>query len=111
MHHPYEDALVITVEVSNSLLHRLSVDSTSDVNILYWDAYQKTGLRRVELISMTSPLYEFTGDSVIPEGIIELAITLGEPPRTTTMMINFFAIKCPSTFNEVLGRQLLKALK
>ena len=61
----------------------------------------------------TSHLYAlaFTGDSVIPEGIIKLAVTLGEPPQTATMMINFLIIKFPSAFNGVLGRLLLKALK
>ena len=60
---------------------------------------------------MTSPLYGFIGDSVIPEGTIKLAITLGEPPRTTIMVIDFLVVKCPSAFNGVLGRHLLKALK
>ena len=78
---PYEDGLVITVEVANSLVHRLLVDSRSAINILYWDAYQKIGLRRSDLTPTTSPLYGFTGDSVIPEGTIKLAVTLGEPPR------------------------------
>ena len=37
-HHPHEDALVITVEVANNLIHQLlvdRVDSRSTVNILY----------------------------------------------------------------------------
>ena len=45
VHHPHKDALVITVEATNSLVHRLLVDSRSVVNILYWDVYQKIGLR------------------------------------------------------------------
>ena len=60
---------------------------------------------------MTSHLYGFTGDSVIPEGTIKLAVTLGEPPQTTTVMIDFLVVQCPSAFNGVLGRPLLKALK
>ena len=60
---------------------------------------------------MTFPLYGFTGDSVIPKGTIMLAVTLGEPPRMETVMIEFLIVKCPSTFNEVLGIPLLKALK
>ena len=60
---------------------------------------------------MTSPLYEFIGNSVIPKGTIKLAVTLGEPPQTATMMIDFLIVKCPSSFNRVLGRPLLKALK
>ena len=45
VHNPHEDALVITAEVANSLVHRLLVDSRSTINILYWGAYRKTGLR------------------------------------------------------------------
>ena len=59
---------------------------------------------------MTSPLYGFIGDCVIPEGTIKLAITLREPPRTMTMVIDFLVVKCPSVFNGVLGRLLLSAL-
>ena len=80
VHNPFEHTLVITVEIANSLIHRLLVDSGSVVNIFYWGAYQKTGLRLSNLTLMTSPLYGFTGDSVIPEGTIKLAVTLGEPP-------------------------------
>ena len=63
------------------------------------------------MTSTTSPLYGFTEDSVILEGTIKLAVTLGEPPRTMTVMINFLPVKCPLAFNGVLGRPLLKALK
>ena len=48
---------------------------------------------------------------MIPEGTIKLAVTLGEPPRTTIVVIDFLVVKYPSAFNEVLGRPLLKALK
>ena len=80
VHHPHEDALVITTEVANSLVHGLLIDNGSAIDILYQDAYQKTGLRRANLTLTTFPLYGFTRDNVIPEGIIKLAITLGEPP-------------------------------
>ena len=111
VHNPLEDALVITTKVANSLIHRLLVDNGSAVNILYWDAYQMISLRRADLTLMISPLYRSIGDSVIPEGIIKLAVTLGEPPQSTTVVIDFLAVKCPSAFNGVLGRPLLKALK
>ena len=60
---------------------------------------------------MTSPLYRFTKENVIPEGTITLAITLGEAPRTTTIMIDFLVANCLSAFNGVLGRPLLRTLK
>ena len=111
VHHPLEDALFITTEVANSLVHQLLVDNGSTVNILYWGVYQKTCLRRADLTPMTSLLYGFIGDSVIPEGTIKLVVTLGETPRTVTVRIDFPVVKCPLAFNGVLGRPLLKALK
>ena len=35
VHHPYEDALVITAVVATCLVHRLLVDNESIVDILY----------------------------------------------------------------------------
>ena len=35
VHHPYKDALVITTKIANSIIHRVSIDSESVVNILY----------------------------------------------------------------------------
>ena len=48
---------------------------------------------------------------MIPEGTIKLAVTLGEPPQATTVVIDFLAVKCSSAFNEVLAKLLLKVLK
>ena len=87
------------------------LDSGSAVNILYWNAYQKIGLKWADLHPMTAPLYGFTGDSVIPEGTIKLAITLGETPQSVTIVIDFLVINCTSAFNGVLGRPLLRTLK
>ena len=63
------------------------------------------------MILTTSPLYGFTRDSMILEVTIKLAVILGEPPRTATVMIDFLAVKCLSAFNGVLGKPLVKALK
>ena len=81
MHHPYEDALVITIKIANNLVHRILVDNRSAVAILYWDACQKIGLTQADLSLKLSPLYGFVGDHVILEGTIKLAVTLGEHPR------------------------------
>ena len=39
MHHLHSDALVITVKMANSIVHRMLVDNDSATDILYWDAY------------------------------------------------------------------------
>ena len=45
VHHPHEDALVITAKIANSLIHQVLIDSGSALNILYWNAYQEIGLK------------------------------------------------------------------
>ena len=80
VHHLHEDALVITTKIANSLIYRVLIDSGRAFNILYWNAYQKIGLKRADLCLMTSPLFGFTVESVILEGTIKLAITLRETP-------------------------------
>ena len=57
------------------------------------------------------PLYEITEDSVIPKGTIKLSVTIGEPPQMMTIMTSFLIVNCPSAFNRVLDRLLLKVLK
>ena len=111
MHHPHEDVLVITTKIANSLIHWLLVDSGSIVNILYWNAYQKIGLKRDNLRPTNSPFYGFTEESVISEGTIKLVVTLREAPQMATTVIDLFVVNYPSSFNRVLGIPLLKTLK
>ena len=111
MHHPHKDALVIMAEIANSLVHKILVDNGSAVNILYWHTYQKTELTRADLSPMTSPVYKFTGDHVVPEGTIKLVVTLGEYPQVTTIMTEFLPINCLLAFNGVSVRSLLQVAK
>ena len=60
---------------------------------------------------MTSPLYGSIGDHVIPKGIINFLVTVGEHPRVSTVMTEFLTVDCPATFSGVIRRLLLKALK
>ena len=108
VHHPRTDAFVITVRMANKNIHIMLVDNGSAVDILYWDAYKRTGLIENDLLPMTSPLYGFTGGHVIPRGTIKLAVTVGEHPK---VMTEFLTIDCPSAFKRLKGRPLLKALR
>ena len=87
------------------------VGNGSTVDILYWDTYKKTGLTESDLSPMTSPLYEFTKDYVIPRCTIKLVVTVGDHPRTSMVVTEFLTVDCPLAFNGVIGRPLLKALR
>ena len=79
--HPHCDALVIKAMVANHDVHRILVDNGSSVDILYFQAYERMGLKVSDLKLSPSLVYGFTGDSVVPLGVISLPMTLGEYPR------------------------------
>ena len=49
VHHPHCDALVITAMMANNNIHMILVDNGSLVNILYYQAFQKMGLKNSNL--------------------------------------------------------------
>ena len=63
--HPHCDALVITAMMANNV-HRLLVDNGSFVNILYYQAFQRMGLKVSDLKPSPNLIYGFTRDSVTP---------------------------------------------
>ena len=97
--------------MTNNNVHRILVDNGSSVDILYYQAFQKMGLKNSNLRPSPNLIYGFTKDSVTPMGVITLPMMVGEYPRESCVMSNFLVINQPSTFNSVLGRLSLRALK
>ena len=97
--------------MANNNVYKTLVDNGSSVDILYYQAFQRMGLRDSDLKPSPNPIYGFTGDFVVLVGVITLPLTVGEYPRESCMMEDFLVIDQPSTFNEVLGRPSPKALK
>ena len=81
------------------------------MDIIDLDACKKIGLTESKLNPTSSPLYGFTGDHAIPKGTIKLAVTVGEHPRVSIVMIEFLIVDCLSAFSIVIRRSLLKAVK
>ncbi|KAK1361042.1 hypothetical protein POM88_045516 [Heracleum sosnowskyi] len=57
------------------------------------------------------PIYRFNGVESKMEDTIQLPMTMGQGPNTSTQMLNFIVIKATSTYNAILGRTGLHALK
>ena len=79
--HPHSDALVMKAMVANNDVRMILVNNGSSVDILYFQAYEKMGLKVNDLKPSPNPIYGFIGDSIIPLGVIQLPMTLGEYPR------------------------------
>ncbi|XP_074342287.1 uncharacterized protein LOC141679782 [Apium graveolens] len=67
------------------------------------------GDRRLE--NSRTPLYGFTGNEVHVVGTIDMPVLFGSPPCKVWKMIKFHVISASSSFNAILGRTTITALR
>ena len=80
LHHPHDDALVVSIRVGNYNVHRMLVDNGSSADILYYPAFQQMGIDRTQLIPTNALLVSFEGTRVLPLGAITLSMTVSDYP-------------------------------
>ena len=80
LHHPHDDALVVSVHVGDYNVQRMLVDNGSSTDILYYPAFQQMGIDWARLIPTNAPLVGFGGTRVLPLGAITLSMTVGDYP-------------------------------
>ncbi|KAK0584600.1 hypothetical protein LWI29_015951 [Acer saccharum] len=106
---PHHDPMVITVQIANCRVHRILVDTGSSVDILFKGALKKLNLKNPCYNSCTTPLYGFTGDSVMPIGTHILPVIIGEAPLQQNIMTEFIVVDTPSAYNAILGMPFYQA--
>ena len=111
VHHPHCDALVVILPVANKRLHRILIDNGSSADILFLSTFARMGLERSQLKPYTTSLHGFAGGSVVPEGVIELLLSFRKSPTKVTTIVNFIVVDQSSSYNVVLGRLTLYAIK
>ncbi|XP_075645690.1 uncharacterized protein LOC142616796 [Castanea sativa] len=89
LHHPHDDALVVTIRAGDYNIHRVLVDNGSSADILYYPAFQQMRIERERLIPVNAPLIGFGGARVHPLGTVTLAVTVGDYPQQVTRNITF----------------------
>ena len=109
--HPHDDPLVIRAVVANKTIHRVLVDNGSSAEIIFALAFDKMGIGREKLEPVSTHLYGFSGEKVLPLGSIQLVLTLGDPPCRATTAARFLIVNAPSAYNMLLGRPSLNAIK
>ena len=78
--HPHDDPLVIRAVVANKTVHRVLVDNGSSADIIFASAFDKIDIGRARLEPVSTHLFGFSGEKVLPLGLIQLVLTLGDPP-------------------------------
>lgn len=107
---PHRDALVIAMDVGGTVVQRVLVDTGSSFNVLSWDTFQKLGLKRADLGRIKTPLADFTGDSIQPEGKIRLPTEIGEYHNLRKIDLDFLVVDVDCVQNIILGRPALEDL-
>ena len=111
IHHPHDDAIVITLLIADYITRRVVVDNRSLVDILYYFAFQQMRLGRDLLCLVCSPLIGFGGMKVRPVGTITLPVVVGSYLQQITKEVNFLMVDCSSSYNAIIGRPTLNSWK
>ena len=100
VHHPHDDAIVITLLIADYMTRRVLVDNGSSADILHYSAFQKMRLGQDQLRPMNSPLVGFGGMKVQPTGTGTLPVVVGAYPQQITKEVKlscvglFIIIQC-----------------
>ncbi|KAL2475698.1 Uncharacterized protein Adt_36434 [Abeliophyllum distichum] len=99
------------VDIADFDVKRVLIDNGSAADVLTWDALLGLKAPLEKLRSVTTHLQGFGGATVIPEGTIELSVTLGTYPASITIVTKFLVVKTHMAYNAIYGRPLLNAAR
>ena len=111
IHHPHNNAIVITLLTADYTTKRVLVDNGSSTDILYYLAFQQMRLGRDQLRPVCSPLVGFEGMKVQPVGTITLPFVVGSYPQQIAKEVNFLVVDCSSSYNAIIERLTLNRWK
>ncbi|XP_074323313.1 uncharacterized protein LOC141660245 [Apium graveolens] len=111
LHHPYGDALVISLQIGTENVYRAFMDNGSSTNILDYSFYKKIGFPNRDMLMDDAWVYRFSSEGIKVMGSIRLPFTLGESPISITKMLEFKVLNQESSHNMLLGRPFLREMR
>ena len=109
--HPHDDPLVIRVVVANKTVHRVLIDYGSSVDIIFASTFEKMGIGREKLEPMNAHLRGFSGERILPLGLIQPVLTLGDPHARPQRRQNSSSWRPSLVYNMLLGRPSINAIR
>ncbi|XP_061357618.1 uncharacterized protein LOC133301917 [Gastrolobium bilobum] len=98
------DRLVMTGTLVNCKVKKMFVDNGNCADIFLWQAFQKMNLDEEDLKPCNTALIAFNGRNTIPNGYIDLRLTLGTKEAYKSDWIRFIVADFPSEYNVILER-------
>ena len=111
LHHPHDDALIVSIRVGNYNTYRVLVDNGSSTDILYYPTFQQMRIERERLIQTNALLIGFGGRRVYPMGVVTLPVMVRDYHQQLTKDVTFLVVNCSSAYNAILGRPTLNSWK
>ncbi|GAV75895.1 LOW QUALITY PROTEIN: hypothetical protein CFOL_v3_19371, partial [Cephalotus follicularis] len=99
---PYDDSVVVTVQVKLFTMKRILIDSGSSADILYKHAFDQLRIPIDQLRLVKTSLVGFA-EMVHPLGSIDLSVVAGTAPRRTQVQMTFLVVDTPSPYNAIVG--------
>ena len=97
--------------MANKTVHKVLIDNGSLTDIIFASAFNKMGIGREKLEPVNAYLRGFSGEKVLPLGVCAIGTHFGRPPSQATTTIKFLTVEAPLTYNMLLGRPSLNAIR
>ena len=111
LHHPHDDALVVSIRVGDYNTYRVLIDNGSFADILYYPTFQQMRINKKHLVPTNTPLVGFGGTKMYPLGTVTLPVTIGNYPQQITKDVTFLVVDHSSAYNAIIGRPTLNSWK
>ena len=109
LHHPHDDALVISLSIADFNTRRVLVDNGSSADILYYPAFQQMKIHKECLLPLDTPLVRFGGTMVFLVGTVTLSVTIRTYTHQLTKELVFLFVDYSYAYNAIIGRPMLNA--
>ncbi|CAL5187889.1 unnamed protein product [Lathyrus oleraceus] len=103
--------MVIKLQIANKIVLRVSVNESSESNILYMSAFLKMGLSESMLKPLEAYLKGTFGDGVPVKGYIDLDTTFGKGENAKMLKVRYVVIDSWSVYNVVIGMPVVAELR
>ena len=97
---PYDDALMITLQIGGYDVKRVMMDQGSAAEIMYHNLYKGLNLKVENLMPYNSPLVSFDGKIVIPKGQVRLPVQTG----SEVVDVDFIVVDTYSPYTAIVAR-------
>nr|GEW81172.1 reverse transcriptase domain-containing protein [Tanacetum cinerariifolium] len=107
-----EGPLVIEVEMSGHMIHRMYVDCGSSMEILYEHCFNRLQPEiKSQMVPATTSLTGFSGETIWPLGQLRLLVIIGDANHSTRAWMNFRIVRKLSPYNGIIGRPGIRAIQ